>query len=37
MKACFDLKITQTFTSYSNLRGKVDIERMMRTLKEELA
>ena len=36
MKACADLKVDQTFTSYNNPKGNADTERMMRTLKEEL-
>lgn len=36
MKACSELEVTQVFTSYSNLKGNADTERMIRTMKEEL-
>ena len=36
MKACRILGINQAFTSYSNPKGNADMERFMRTLKEEL-
>jgi transposase InsO family protein len=35
MKACSNLKIQQKFTSYSNPKGKTDIERMIKTVEEE--
>jgi len=36
MKACSNLEVHQVFTSYNNLRGNADTERMIRTMKEEL-
>ena len=36
MKACRDMEITQTFTSYNNPKGNADTERVFRTMKEEL-
>lgn len=37
MKACSVLKVKQAFTSYNNPKGNADTERLMRTMKEELA
>lgn len=36
MKACHDMEINQTFTSYNNPKGNADTERVFRTMKEEL-
>ena len=36
MKACSNLEVQQTFTSYNNPKGNADTERMIRTMKEEL-
>lgn len=36
MKTCATLGITQAFTSDNNAKGNADMERLMRTLKEEL-
>ena len=36
MKACGDLGINHTFTSYNNPKGNADTERFFRTMKEEL-
>ena len=36
MKACRDMGIKQTFTSYGNPKGNADTERVFRTMKEEL-
>jgi putative transposase len=35
MKACHDMEINQTFTSYNNPKGNADTERVFRTMKEE--
>jgi putative transposase len=35
MQACVTLEIHQAFTSYNNLKANADLERFMRTLKEE--
>ena len=37
MRGCETLGITQAFTSYNNPKGNADIERTMRTIKEELS
>lgn len=36
MKACSDLGIKQIFTSFANPKGNADIERVIRTLREDL-
>lgn len=36
MKACRDMGVKLTFTSYNNPKGNADTERFFRTLKEEL-
>ncbi len=36
MKVCATLGIKQVFTSWSNLKGNADTERVIRTLKEDL-
>ena len=36
MKACSDPGIQQIFTSYNNLKGNADTEKMIRTMKEDL-
>ncbi len=36
MKTCSNLEVEQVFTSYNNLKGNADTERMIRTMKEEL-
>jgi transposase InsO family protein len=36
MKACREMGIKQTFTSYNNPKGNADTERIFRTMKEEL-
>ncbi len=36
IKACWEMEITQAFTSYNNPKGNADTERVFRTMKEEL-